>query len=140
MTIMTGSPYHKYYPGVYEDDRYAIDVNDRCRRGIPVAAPFAGSVVRSTSTARGRQVIIKADGAGLYVGLAHLDSIAGGAFLGAHVSRGQVVGSVGNSGPYAGSCPHIHMGVWSGTRSGAGVPIRQLSGQAVYGGARIVGQ
>lgn len=138
MTVISGSTQHRYFDGAFEDDRYAVDLSDGCRRGTPVVAPFTGTVIRARAGARGRQVIVSADAARLYVGLAHLDSITVGE--GQRVTQGQQVGTVGNSGPYAGNCPHLHMASWSSASSGAGMPITHLSGQAVRSGARIVGQ
>jgi murein DD-endopeptidase MepM/ murein hydrolase activator NlpD len=138
MSTQTGSQYHRYYPGMFEDDRWAVDFTDGCRRGIPVVAPFNGTIVRARSTARGNQVIVSADAVRLYVGVAHLNTLAVSEQQ--RVSQGQLLGTVGNTGNTAGSCPHIHMAAWSGTGDGAGMPITRLSGQAVYGGARITGQ
>jgi hypothetical protein len=138
MTVQSGSPYHTYYSGAFEDDRYAVDVTAGCVRGIPVVAPFNATVVRAAWTGRGNQVILSADRITLYVGLAHLDTM--NVSHGQHVAQGQQLGTVGNSGPYAGSCPHLHLASWSSNANGAGMPITRLSEQSVYGGARIVGQ
>ena len=85
--------------------------------GTPVLAPFSGLVIDPRlhwipwDPARyGKVVAIQSDestSTGYSVILVHLSSI--GVPLGAHVTRGQVVGLTGISGDAAGTIPHLHL-------------------------------
>ena len=85
--------------------------------GTPVLAPFSGLVIDPRlhwipwDPARyGNVVAIQSDeptSTGYSVILVHLSSI--GVPLGAHVTRGQVVGLTGISGDAAGTIPHLHL-------------------------------
>ena len=83
-------------------------------RGTPVVAVQAGEVIRvnppSAPTALGGVTVTyrTADGSEWYN--AHLDSIAGGISVGASVSRGQQIGTVGDTGNARGTSPHLHIG------------------------------
>ena len=85
--------------------------------GTPVLAPFSGLVIDPRvrwvpwDPARyGKVVAIQSDeptSVGYTVILVHLSSI--GAPIGAHVTRGQVVGLTGITGDAAGTIPHLHL-------------------------------
>jgi murein DD-endopeptidase MepM/ murein hydrolase activator NlpD len=85
--------------------------------GTPVLAPFSGTVIDPRlrwipwDPARyGKVVAILSDeptSVGYTVILVHLSSI--GAPIGAHVTRGQVVGLTGITGDAAGTIPHLHL-------------------------------
>ena len=83
-------------------------------RGTPVVAVGDGEVIRwnppSRPTALGGITITyrTADGSEWYN--AHLDTIAEGLSVGSAVSRGQVIGTVGNSGNARTTPPHLHLG------------------------------
>ncbi len=83
-------------------------------RGTPVVAVGAGEVIRlnppSAPTALGGVTVTyrTRDGSQWYN--AHLDSIASGIQVGASVSRGQQIGTVGDSGNARGTSPHLHIG------------------------------
>ena len=85
--------------------------------GTPVLAPFSGTVIDPRlhwipwDPARyGKVVAIQSDEStsiGYTVILVHLSSI--GAPIGAHVTRGQLVGLTGITGDAAGTIPHLHL-------------------------------
>jgi len=85
--------------------------------GTAVLAPFSGTVIDPRlrwvpwdSTRYGKVVAIQSDeptSTGYTVVLVHLSSI--GAPIGAHVTRGQVVGLTGITGDAAGTIPHLHI-------------------------------
>lgn len=83
-------------------------------RGTPVIAVHNGTVVRwnppSAPTALGGITVtyVTADGSEWYN--AHLATIADGVAPGASVSRGQVIGTVGNTGNARTTPPHLHLG------------------------------
>jgi murein DD-endopeptidase MepM/ murein hydrolase activator NlpD len=94
--------------------------------GDPVLAVADGTVVEAVDKfpnqtpnhpqpvtlpeADGNHVIIRF-GKGLYAGYAHLDAGSVAVHPGQHVSRGQVIGLLGNSGSSSG--PHLHFQVMS---------------------------
>ena len=85
--------------------------------GTAVLAPFSGTVIDPRlhwipwdATRYGKVVAIQSDeptSIGYTAILVHLSSI--GAPIGAHVTRGQVVGLTGISGDAAGTIPHLHI-------------------------------
>ena len=85
--------------------------------GTAVLAPFSGTVIDPRlhwipwdASRYGKVVAIQSDeptSIGYTVILVHLSSI--GAPIGAHVTRGQVVGLTGISGDAAGTIPHLHL-------------------------------
>lgn len=83
-------------------------------RGTPVVAVGDGEVVRwdppGRATALGGITLTyrTADGSEWYN--AHLDTIAQGLSVGATVTRGQVIGTVGNTGNARTTPPHLHLG------------------------------
>ncbi len=83
-------------------------------RGTPVIAVHDGTVIRwnppSAPTALGGITVtyVTSDGSEWYN--AHLDTIASGVVPGATVSRGQVIGTVGNTGNARTTPPHLHLG------------------------------
>ena len=83
-------------------------------RGTPIVAVGDGRVVRwnppSRPTALGGITITyrTTDGSEWYN--AHLDTIAEGLSVGASVTRGQVIGTVGNTGNARTTPPHLHLG------------------------------
>lgn len=81
---------------------------------------------RTPEKVAGNHVVIQQDDSGVYVGLAHLRKESVAVRLGEHVTAGQVVGQIGNSGNT--SEPHLHIHAKKGGRpdsmlDGAGVPI-----------------
>lgn len=83
-------------------------------RGTPVVAVDDGTVVRwnppSAPTSLGGITVTYRIGDGSEWYNAHLDSVASGIAPGASVSRGQVIGTVGNSGNARTTPPHLHLG------------------------------
>ena len=78
-------------------------------RGTPVIAAEAGYVTRVGDTARGgKNVWVRGDQRSFYY--AHLDSIAVSA--GNRVVRGEVLGTVGNTGNAVTTNPHLHFGIY----------------------------
>ncbi len=85
--------------------------------GTAVLAPFSGTVIDPRlhwipwdDSRYGKVVAIQSDeptSTGYTVILVHLSSI--GAPIGAHVTRGQVVGLTGITGDAAGTIPHLHL-------------------------------
>lgn len=76
--------------------------------GTPFVAPEAGTVARyGFESVGGNSVYFMGDdGYGLYG--AHLQSVASGLKVGAHVDAGTLLGYVGNTGDAAGGSPHLH--------------------------------
>ena len=83
-------------------------------RGTPVVAVADGTVTRwnppSSPTALGGITVTYRIGDGSEWYNAHLDSVAEGVAPGASVSRGQTIGTVGNSGNARTTPPHLHLG------------------------------
>lgn len=78
-------------------------------RGTPVMAAEAGQVTRVGDTPRGgKNVWIRGDQRSFYY--AHLDSIA--VSPGNRVMRGEVLGTVGNTGNAVTTSPHLHFGIY----------------------------
>lgn len=78
-------------------------------RGTPVIAAEAGLVSRVGDTPRGgKNVWVSGDRRSFYY--AHLDSIAVAA--GERVARGEVLGTVGNTGNAVTTSPHLHFGIY----------------------------
>ena len=83
-------------------------------RGTPIVAVADGTVTRwnppSSPTALGGITVTYRIGDGSEWYNAHLDSVAEGVAPGASVSRGQIIGTVGNSGNARTTPPHLHLG------------------------------
>lgn len=78
-------------------------------RGTAVVSATEGRVTRVGETPRGgKQVWVKGDDRSFYY--AHLDSIA--VERGHKVARGQVLGTVGNTGNAITTAPHLHFGIY----------------------------
>jgi hypothetical protein len=78
-------------------------------RGTPVIAAEAGQVTRVGDTPRGgKNVWVRGDNRSFYY--AHLDSIA--VSPGDRVRRGDVLGTVGNTGNAITTNPHLHFGIY----------------------------
>lgn len=78
-------------------------------RGTPVIAAEAGVVSRVGNTPRGgKNVWVRGDRRSFYY--AHLDSIA--VSPGDRVRRGDVLGTVGNTGNAVSTRPHLHFGIY----------------------------
>jgi len=78
-------------------------------RGTPVIAAEAGYVTRVGDTPRGgKNVWVRGDQRSFYY--AHLDSIA--VSSGDRVMRGDVLGTVGNTGNAVTTSPHLHFGIY----------------------------
>jgi len=78
-------------------------------RGTPVIAAEAGMVTRVGDTPRGgKNVWVRGDQRSFYY--AHLDSIA--VSPGSRVARGEVLGTVGNTGNAVTTNPHLHFGIY----------------------------
>lgn len=78
-------------------------------RGTPVIAAEAGYVSRVGDTPRGgKNVWVRGDQRSFYY--AHLDSIA--VSPGDRVMRGEVLGTVGNTGNAITTSPHLHFGIY----------------------------
>ena len=83
-------------------------------RGTPVVAVADGTVTRwnppSSPTSLGGITVTYRIGDGSEWYNAHLDSVAEGISPGASVARGQVIGTVGNTGNARTTPPHLHLG------------------------------
>lgn len=83
-------------------------------RGTPVVAVADGTVTRwnppSSPTALGGITVTYRIGDGTEWYNAHLDTVAEGIAPGVSVSRGQVIGTVGNTGNARTTPPHLHLG------------------------------
>ncbi len=83
-------------------------------RGTPVVAVADGVVTRmntaSQQTALGGITVTYRTGDGSEWYNAHLDAIASGLSVGTQVSRGQQIGTVGNTGNARTTPPHLHIG------------------------------
>lgn len=78
-------------------------------RGTPVIAAEAGHVTRVGDTPRGgKNVWVRGDQRSFYY--AHLDSIA--VSPGERIMRGEVLGTVGNTGNAVTTSPHLHFGIY----------------------------
>jgi len=78
-------------------------------RGTPVIAAEAGQVTRVGNTTRGgKNVWVSGDQRSFYY--AHLDSIA--VSPGSRVMRGEILGTVGNTGNAVTTNPHLHFGIY----------------------------
>ena len=78
-------------------------------RGTPVIAAEAGRVTRVGDTPRGgKNVWVRGDQRSFYY--AHLDSIA--VSPGDRVKRGEVLGTLGNTGNAVTTSPHLHFGIY----------------------------
>ena len=82
-------------------------------RGTPVIAAEEGRVSRVGDTPRGgKNVWVRGDNRSFYY--AHLDSIT--VSPGDHVRRGDVLGTVGNTGNAVTTSPHLHFGIYKFVR------------------------
>ncbi len=83
-------------------------------RGTPLVAVADATIVRwnppSAQTGLGGITVTYRTGDGSEWYNAHLDSIAAGISPGVRVSRGQVIGTVGNTGNARTTPPHVHLG------------------------------
>jgi murein DD-endopeptidase MepM/ murein hydrolase activator NlpD len=79
----------------------------------PVVATTDGTIARLENNKKGGISIYQRDDAGPYVYYyAHLDHYASGLSEGQSVTRGQVIGYVGNTGNARGRLPHLHFGIY----------------------------
>lgn len=96
------------------------------KRGTPVVSAVTGDVWRIGNDRLGGQVVwVLGEGHTLYY-YAHLDHFAEGLVEGQHVTRGQTLGFVGNTGNARTTPPHLHFGMyrigWTGLRAEDPVP------------------
>lgn len=82
-------------------------------RGTPLVAVGDGRVQRGFDALGGHTVWLTADH-GVNYFYAHLDSFASGLVSGQRVSRGQVIGYVGDTGNPAPGAYHLHFGIYPG--------------------------
>jgi murein DD-endopeptidase MepM/ murein hydrolase activator NlpD len=83
-------------------------------RGTPIQAVDDGTVARLFSSKLGGLTIYQTDASGRFVYYyAHLDSYANGLTAGNHVSKGQIIGFVGQTGNA--TTPHLHLAIWQTT-------------------------
>jgi murein DD-endopeptidase MepM/ murein hydrolase activator NlpD len=87
-------------------------------RGSRVYAPDSGRVLLRSNELGGIVVWLTGD-AGVSYYIAHLDGYPSGLSSGDRVSRGQVVGFVGNTGNARGTSPHVHFQM----HPGGGAPV-----------------
>ncbi|MBL8921099.1 MAG: M23 family metallopeptidase [Myxococcaceae bacterium] len=98
------------------------------KKGTPVVSAVNGQVWRMGQDRLGGQVVwVLGEGRTLYY-YAHLDSFAD-LRVGDHVKRGEVLGTVGNTGNARTTPPHLHFGMyrvgWKGLRAVDPVPPLQ---------------
>lgn len=79
-------------------------------RGTPLVAVLDGTVTFGTGSLGGKTVHLRA-ASGLRFYYAHLDAWASGISSGQWVSKGTVVGYVGDTGNARGGSPHLHFGI-----------------------------
>jgi murein DD-endopeptidase MepM/ murein hydrolase activator NlpD len=110
-----------YISQYFHYGHYAIDI--AADYGTRVKAAAAGTVIFAgwKSNGGGYQVWI-AHGSGLYTTYNHMSAITVG--RGQHVSRGQQVGRIGQSGNATG--PHLHFEVWRGPIWDGGTRVNPL--------------
>lgn len=89
-------------------------------RGTPVVAAADGGLYNVGWNTLGGWRLWLRDGAGTTFYYAHLDSYAPAAQEGASVSRGTLLGYVGDSGDAKGTSPHVHFEI----HPGGGGPVR----------------
>lgn len=77
-------------------------------RGSKIYAPDSGRVTLSSNTLGGKVAWLTGDNGVSYY-LAHLDGYPSGLSSGDRVSKGSVVGYVGNTGNARGTSPHLHI-------------------------------
>jgi murein DD-endopeptidase MepM/ murein hydrolase activator NlpD len=83
-------------------------------RGTPIQAVDDGTLARLFSSKLGGLTIYQTDPSARYVYYyAHLDSYAAGLAEGARISKGQVIGYVGQTGNA--TTPHCHFAIWQTT-------------------------
>ena len=88
----------------------ALDI--LAKRGTPVLAADAGTVLRLTKNSLGGITIYATDPEKRFVFYyAHLDRYASGLFEGKPVSQGEVIGYVGTTGNAPKNTPHLHFQV-----------------------------
>ncbi|MGY2491821.1 M23 family metallopeptidase [Cupriavidus sp. CP313] len=95
---------------VHGDARTHTGIDIAARHGTPVLAAGAGTVAFSGVDKRGygRYIIVQ-HAAGYSSWYAHLSTVAKGLHIGARLSPGQLIGSVGQSGKA--TAPHLHFEV-----------------------------
>ena len=76
-------------------------------KGTKILAPDSGRVSLRTNTLGGKTVWLTGDN-GVSFYLAHLDGYPSGLGTGDRVSKGSVIGYVGNTGNAVGTSPHLH--------------------------------
>ncbi len=116
--VVGGGNYISQY---FHYGHYAIDI--AADYGSTVRAAADGTVIYSgwKNNGGGYQVWI-AHGSGLYTTYNHMSAIT--VPLGAHVSRGQQVGRIGQTGNATG--PHLHFEVWRGPVWNGGTRVNPL--------------
>jgi murein DD-endopeptidase MepM/ murein hydrolase activator NlpD len=94
--------------------------------GVPVVAPWAGMVeyVRYQASGAGWYIVIDGDGEDRDYVFMHLRKGSILVAAGQHVSAGQPIAQVGNTGSSSG--PHLHFEVWVGGWYDGGEPVDPL--------------
>jgi hypothetical protein len=92
------------------NDHYGNDIF--AEKGELAVAPVSGVVVKSGWNNVGGWRVTMEDACGWWYYSAHLDEIDPIAQLGATLSAGTVIGTVGNTGNAQGTAPHIHFSVY----------------------------
>lgn len=111
-----GSPDNSdWIPG----DHYGNDIF--AEKGELAVAPVNGVVVKSGWNNVGGWRVTMEDACGWWYYSAHLDTIDPVAELGAVLTAGTVIGTVGNSGNASGTAPHIHFSIYPGGQYTSGV-------------------
>ena len=87
-------------------------------RGVPVVAVGSGTIRLRGGGLGGTAVWLRADHGTSYY-YAHLDRFAGGLSTGSRVSKGQVIGYVGNTRNARGGAHHLHFQL----HPGHGAPV-----------------
>ena len=111
-----GSPDNSdWIPG----DHYGNDIF--AEKGELAVAPINGTVVKSGWNDVGGWRVTLQDACGWWYYSAHLDTIDPVAQLGAVLTAGTIIGTVGNSGSAQGTAPHIHFSIYPDGSYNSGV-------------------
>ena len=108
----------------YRELHYGLDISGTGYNS-PIYAPNNGTITTATyHYSYGNYIVINHNN-GYYTLYAHMSKFAKGIKVGVNVSRGQVIGYVGQSGSATG--PHLHYEAWRGKPMGGGTRLNPMS-------------